>query len=250
MPSKYFCCMNAQAPYERRFLERVAARLDSVAPQEILEWAIARYRPGIVLACSFGGPTGMVALDMVVNIDRSVPVYYLDTGLLFPQTYELVHRVADRYGIVPIAVKPTFSLLEQAFVHGDKLWERDPDACCGIRKVEPQRDFLKNYDAWITGVRRDQSSTRRQTPVVQFDEQFGIAKISPLAHWDERMIWTYIRAHDVPYNELHDRNYPSAGCVPCTRAVREGEDLRAGRWPNSGKVECGLHPASAIKGEA
>jgi phosphoadenosine phosphosulfate reductase len=240
--------MNAQALYERRFLERVAARLDAVPPQEILEWALARYQPRIVLACSFGGPTGMVALDMVMSIDRSTPVYFLDTGLLFPQTYELLDRVSERYGITPIGVKPTLSLLEQAFLHGDKLWERNPDACCAIRKVEPQRDFLTQYDAWISGIRRDQSATRKETPVVQFDQQFGIAKISPLAHWDERMIWTYIRAHDLPYNELHDRNYPSVGCVPCTRAIQTGEDLRAGRWSGREKTECGLHVA--IKGEA
>jgi phosphoadenosine phosphosulfate reductase len=242
--------MNAQALYERRFLERVAGRFDAVAPQEILEWAIARYRPRIVLACSFGGPTGMVALDMVMNIDRTIPVYYLDTALLFPETYDLVERVSARYGITPIAVKPTISLIEQAFLHGDKLWERDPDACCALRKVEPQREFLKKYDAWITGIRRDQSATRRETPVVQFDEQFGIAKISPLTHWDERMIWTYLRAHDVPYSALHDQGYPSAGCTPCTRAVKPGEDLRAGRWAGSDKTECGLHTVSAIKGEA
>lgn len=240
--------MNAQALYERRFLERVAARLDAVPPQEILEWALARYQPRIVLACSFGGPTGMVALDMVMSIDRSTPVYFLDTSLLFPQTYELVQKVSDRYGITPIGVKPTISLLEQAFLNGDKLWERNPDACCAIRKVEPQREFLSKYDAWISGIRRDQSSTRRDTAVVKFDEQFGIAKISPLAHWDERMIWTYIRAHDVPYNELHDRNYPSVGCVPCTRAIEPGEDMRAGRWSGREKTECGLHVA--IKGEA
>ena len=186
----------------------------------------------------------MVALDMVMEIDTNTPVYYLDTGLLFPQTYALVDRVAKRYGIAPIRVSTPLSLDEQKNAYGDALWNRNPDACCALRKVAPQREFLKAYDAWISGIRRDQAPTRRSTPVVEVDRQFGIAKINPLAQWDERMVWAYVRAHDLDYNELHDANYASIGCVPCTRAVNPGESLRAGRWSQTGKIECGLHLAA------
>ena len=183
----------------------------------------------------------MVLLDMAMEIDRSLPVYYLDTDLLFPETYALVETVAERYGIQPIAVRAELTIAAQASAHGDALWVREPDRCCALRKVEPQQRFLSNYDAWITGVRRDQSSTRASVEPIAWDERFKLVKVSPLAEWDEQMVWTYVRAHNVPYNALHDRSYPSIGCMPCTRAVAAGEDLRAGRWSQFVKTECGLH---------
>lgn len=214
---------------------------EDTPPQEILAWALQRYKGRIALACSFGGPTGMVALDMAMEIDRSVPVYYLDTGLLFPETYALVDRIAERYDISPIAVRPRLSLERQRERLGDALWTRDPERCCGIRKVEPQAEFLRGYGAWISGIRHDQSPWRRDASAVQWDENFSLVKVSPFVRWDESMIWTYIRAHGLPYNALHDRDYPSIGCVPCTRPVSAGEDARAGRWPDLAKTECGLH---------
>jgi phosphoadenosine phosphosulfate reductase len=235
---------------QSRELTEAARDLEDAAPQAVLAWALARYSPRITLACSFGGPTGMVALDMVMEIDRTIPVYYLDTGLLFEQTYALVARVRERYGIDPIGVRSALTVEAQASEYGDALWSRDPDACCNLRKVLPQRDYLKGYDAWISGLRRDQSATRKQTPVVQWDAQFGLVKINPFVSWDERMIWTYIRAHDLPYNELHEAGYPSVGCIPCTRAVKPGEDARAGRWSGFTKTECGLHVSlSSLLGE-
>ena len=189
----------------------------------------------------------MVVLDIAMRVDRSIPVYYLDTGLLFPETYELVDRVRSCYGIDPIAVRPQETVEQQAVTRGEALWLRDPNACCRLRKVEPQMSFLRDYGAWIAGLRRDQAITRSQIPVVQFDTEFQLTKICPLAHWDERMVWSYIRAHDVPYNSLHDCGYPSAGCVPCTRAIVPGEDMRAGRWPGFDKIECGLHADTRAK---
>jgi len=222
-------------------LEEAARKLEAESPQAILQWAIETYRPRIVLACSFGGPTGMAALDMVMSIDRTTPVYYLDTGLLFPQTYALIERVRERYGISPIGAAPELSLAQQSQTYGPNLWERDPDLCCSLRKVAPQKTFLASYDAWVSGIRRDQATTRATTPVVQWDERFGLVKINPFASWDERMVWTYVRAHDLPYNGLHDREYPSLGCIPCTRAIKPREDQRAGRWDGFTKTECGLH---------
>lgn len=219
----------------------MARTLEDAAPQKILAWAAQHFRGRLALACSFGGPSGLVLLDMVMQTDPSITVYYLDTGLLFPETYGHIGVIAQRYGILPIAVKPAQTVEEQAEDRGPALWGRDPDLCCNLRKVEPQRAFLQGYDAWISGVRRDQSKVRNAVEVVGWDDKFGLVKINPLATWTEEMVWTYVRAHDIPYNPLHDRGYPSIGCMTCTVAVKAGEDPRAGRWRGFAKTECGLH---------
>jgi phosphoadenosine phosphosulfate reductase len=225
----------------RHDLPRIAAGLESSTPHDILAWAIETYTPRITLACSFGGPSGMVLLDMVMELDATVPVFYLDTRFLFPETYALVKEASRRYGITPKAVRPRISVARQAEQYGGELWARDPDRCCEIRKVLPQQRALKHFDAWITGIRRDQSSTRRATPVVEWDAKFGLAKISPLANWSEREVWQYISTHKIPTNALHEHGYPSIGCTHCTRPIGAGEDLRAGRWSGFEKTECGLH---------
>lgn len=222
-------------------LPRIASELESSTPREILTWAIDTYTPRITLACSFGGPSGMVLLDMVMELDHSVPVFYLDTRFLFPETYALMQEASRRYDITPRAVRPGISVARQAKQYGDELWARDPDRCCEIRKVLPQQRALKKFDAWITGIRRDQSSTRRATPVVEWDAKFGLAKINPLANWSEREVWQYVSAHSIPTNTLHEHGYPSIGCTHCTRPISAGEDLRAGRWSGFEKIECGLH---------
>jgi phosphoadenosine phosphosulfate reductase len=222
-------------------IARVARELEHGRPEEIVAWVLRAYRGSVALACSFGGPTGIAAIDLVMRIDPSTPVYYLDTGLLFEQTLALVGRIRERYRIEPIAVGPRLSLVEQAALHGDALWERNPDLCCKLRKVEPQAQFLRGYDAWISGIRRDQTKVRSLVPVIAWDDKFGLIKASPFARWSEEMVWRYVRARGLPYNELHDRQYPSVGCIPCTRSISPGEGQRAGRWAGSGKVECGLH---------
>jgi phosphoadenosine phosphosulfate reductase len=229
----------AMAPQDE--LRQIGERLEGRPAEEILRWALDRYGDAITLACSFGGPTGMVLLDMVMTLAPRTPVFYLDTGVLFPETYALVEWAAAHYGIAPIPVRPELTILQQAAAHGDALWARDPDRCCAIRKVAPQREALAGYRAWITGLRRDQGDTRRATPVVGWDAKFGLAKIAPLATWSEEEIWTYIYLHDVPYNPLHEQGYPSIGCTHCTRPVLAGEHARAGRWSGHLKTECGLH---------
>ena len=149
-------------------------------------------------------------------------------------------RAGQHYGIEPIAVHAE-RWSKSKDDHGIKLWERDPDLCCSLRKVEPQKRFLKGYAAWITGVRRDRATTASALRVVDWDETFGLVKISPFATWTEEMVWTYVRAHDVPYNDLHDRGYPSIGCTNCTVRVKAGDPLRTGRWQGFAKTECGLH---------
>ena len=213
--------------------------------ETIVDKALSQYAGKIALACSFGGPAGMVLLDMIAKRDVSVPVYFLDTGLLFAETYALVDRVRERYGIEPIAVRPELTVAQQNVRYGEALWARDPDACCNLRKVVPQRQFLANFDAWITGIRRDQSASRTNVDVVSHDDSTGLAKIAPLAEWTSNDIWTYVAAHDVPYNPLNDRGYPSLGCTHCTRAVAPGEDPRAGRWSGTNKLECGLHASKS-----
>lgn len=222
----------------------IAARLEQAEPQEILRWSIETFAPDVTLACSFGGASGMALLDMAIKIAPHLPVFYLDTDLLFPETYATRDRAIARYGIQPQGFRSTLTLAEQAACYGDDLWAHDPDLCCRLRKVEPNARALAGRRAWITAIRRDQTANRRQTPVVAWDEKFGLVKVAPLARWDERQVWAYLLANDVPYNPLHDRGYPSIGCAPCTRPVRPGEDPRAGRWSGSDKSECGLHTPS------
>ncbi|MBI2724422.1 MAG: phosphoadenylyl-sulfate reductase [Chloroflexi bacterium] len=222
-------------------LALASAELEGRTPQEILRWAAATYQPGLTLACSFGGPSGMVLLDMVMEIDRSVEVFYLDTDFLFPETYKLRDIAAAKYGFEPAGYMSLLTVTEQAARHGAALWERDPDACCAMRKVEPNKRALEGKRAWISGIRRDQSATRADVPLVEWDAKFGLVKVNPLAGWTESQVWSYILDHGVPYNELHDHGYPSIGCTNCTKAVRPGDDPRSGRWQGFDKTECGLH---------
>jgi phosphoadenosine phosphosulfate reductase len=242
----------AQETNERPSDEELQARsasLEGKSPQEILRWAVDRYHPGLTMACSFGGPSGMVLLDMMMAIDKSVEVFYLDTDFLFPETYKLRDIAAKKYGFEPAGYMSLLTPQQQASKHGDALWARDPDACCAIRKVEPNHRALAGKRAWISGIRRDQSKTRADVPIVQWDEQFGLLKINALATWNESMVWKYIMDNSVPYNELHDRNYPSIGCTHCTKAVMPGEDPRSGRWQGFDKTECGLHAPDVVPAE-
>lgn len=221
-------------------LQRIGRAFEEGAPQEILRWGIRTFQGGITLACSFGAEDVVLA-DMVARIDPTVPLFYLDTDYLFPETLEVRDRVAARYGLNVVAVKPLLPLGEQAAQHGADLFARQPDLCCKIRKVEPLRRHLGGFQAWIAGIRRDQAPTRANAGLVEWDNGFNLVKLNPLARWTWDDVWAYIRAHEVPYNALHDRNYPSIGCQPCTRQVQPGEDMRAGRWANFAKKECGLH---------
>jgi phosphoadenosine phosphosulfate reductase len=222
-------------------LEAASAALEGKTPQEILRWAVAEYQPGLTLACSFGGPSGMALLDMIMGIDRGVEVFYLDTGFLFPETYKLRDAAAAKYGFQPAGYMSLITPRQQAERHGEALWARDPDACCAIRKVEPNRRALQGKRAWISGIRRDQAKTRLDIPLVEWDGKFGLVKINALAAWTDAQVWKYILDNGVPYNELHDRGYPSIGCTYCTNPVKPGDDPRSGRWQGFDKSECGLH---------
>ncbi len=203
----------------------------------IIAAALEAFHPSIALACSFQQEEA-VLLEMVFAARPDARVFALDTDVLFPETYDTWRAVEERYD-TQIEVFRGPSLADQAATHGDRLWETDPNACCGIRKVEPLGRALGALDAWMTGLRRDQAPTRANTQKVEYDDNRGIWKISPLADWTLDDVWAYIRERDLPVNPLHAAGYSSIGCTHCTKpgAGREG------RWANSEKTECGLHPA-------
>ena len=219
--------------------------IEAQQPQEVLAAAIGRYAPKIVLACSFGAED-VVLVDMIHRINPSVPLFYLDTDFLFPETYATRDRIIERYQLKPAQVVQVKSLLtpeQQAGQYGEALWMSDPDRCCQVRKVEPLTRVLKEFDAWITGIRRDQAPTRAHAQMIEWDSKFQLVKVNPLVKWTSDDVWAYINIYEVPYNELHDRNYPSIGCTYCTKPVMPGQDPRSGRWQDSAKTECGLHKA-------
>ena len=231
-----------RSEWKEERLAEVSSSLEKAHPQEIVRWAIENFFPDITLACSFGGVSGMVLLDMAMKINTEVPVFYVDTDFLFPQTHALKDNVARRYGFQPIAFKTDMSIDQQAETHGAELWKSDPDLCCEIRKVKPNEQALVGQRAWIAGLRRDQGDTRKDIAIVAWDTKFNLIKVNPLANWTEDDVWDYIRDNKIPYNDLHDQGYPSIGCTNCTRAVLPGEDARAGRWSDfEDKVECGIH---------
>ncbi len=216
---------------------------EAKSPQDVLAYAIETYHPRIVLACSFGAED-VVLVDMVHRMNPDVPLFYLDTDFLFPETYATRDRIIERYQLKPAQVIQVKSLLtpqKQAESYGDALWTSSPDQCCQLRKVEPLTRVLKGYNAWITGIRRDQAPSRASAGLIEWDQKFKLVKVNPLARWTWTDVWTYIKVYEVPYNPLHDQNYPSIGCTYCTAPVAPGDDPRAGRWKNFAKTECGLH---------
>lgn len=209
-------------------------------PEHVLAWAFGRFGESVAISSAFG-VEGMALIDIASRVRRHFRLFTLDTEFLFPETYNLMDKVEQKYGVTIERVFPLNSPEEQERVHGPALWQRNPDECCDLRKVEPLRRKLGDLRAWITSIRRDQTTARAHAGKIEWDEKFGLVKINPIADWTSRQVWQYIREHDVPFNTLHDQGYPSIGCTHCTRAVRPEEDPRAGRWSGSSKTECGLH---------
>jgi len=217
------------------------------SPQHTLAWAFGHFGPNIAISSAFGAE-GMVLIDMASRIRRDFRLFTIDTEFLFPETYNLMDRIEEKYGLTIERVYPQLSPEEQELAHGEALWNRDPDRCCNLRKVEPLRRKLAELEAWITSIRRDQTSVRSSARRVEWDSKFGLVKVNPIVDWSSKQVWRYIHDHDVPYNELHNQDYPSIGCTHCTRAIKPGEDARAGRWPGFAKTECGLHLIEAAPG--
>ncbi|WP_053220256.1 phosphoadenylyl-sulfate reductase [Virgibacillus senegalensis] len=208
---------------------------------DVLKWAYQTYQDRILYACSFGAE-GVVLTDLISKVNPEAKIVFLDTDLHFSETYSLIEKVKQRYPKLQIIMaKPAKSLEQQAADHGEKLWERNPNLCCHIRKIEPLQHQLSEVDAWISGLRREQSASREKAKYINKDEKFGKVKICPLIHWTWEDVWNYIKLNGLPYNELHDQNYPSIGCAKCTIPATSNEDSRSGRWANFSKKECGLH---------
>jgi phosphoadenosine phosphosulfate reductase len=204
-----------------------------------LAWAVNEYGP-VTFGTGFGAE-GCVIIDAIATRRLPIDVFTLDTGLLFPETYDLWKRLEERYGLTVRAVRPERTVDEQAADRGPRLWEREPDECCRLRKVEPLERALRGFSGWITAIRRGQSPERADAPEIEWNASHGINKINPLVEWTGDDVWAYVRERDVPYNPLHDESYPSIGCWPCTSPVAPGEDFRAGRWRGVAKTECGIH---------
>jgi phosphoadenosine phosphosulfate reductase len=226
-------------------LEKLKAAAEGWKPEEVLRWAFANFGEDVAMATGLG-VEGMVLLDIAAAVNPDLKVFTGDTEFLFPETYDLVDRVEKRYGIKVERIYSALTPEEQERAHGPELWRRNPDQCCNLRKVEPLRNKLAELRAWITAIRRDQTSVRAVARKIEWDPKFGLVKINPIADWTKQMVWNYVHKHDVPYNPLHDSNFPSIGCTHCTRAVQPGEDSRAGRWAGFQKTECGLHASTTM----
>lgn len=208
---------------------------------DVLGWAFREYGNEIVYACSFG-IEGIVLIDLISKVKKDARVIFLDTHLHFKETYDLIEKVKKRYPALNIKIiEPVLTLEEQANKFGERLWEREPNECCHIRKVQPLAEALIEIPAWISGIRREQSEARRNTNYINKDVKFQSIKICPLIDWTLDEIWTYVKLHELDYNELHDRGFPSIGCEMCTLPATDPTDERSGRWVQFEKTECGLH---------
>lgn len=233
---------------EKAELEKTAKELENKSAEEVLKWALGKYKEKIALASSFGAED-VVLIDMMVKIDPQARIFTLDTGRLPQETYDVMEKIKQKYRVRFEVYCPDAGLLEKMVAeHGPNLFYRSIDLrqlCCKVRKIEPLNRALSKLSAWISGLRREQSITRTRIKKVELDEAHGaIIKVNPLADWNEKQVWEYIKDKGVPYNALHDQNYPSMGCAPCTRAIKPGENIRAGRWwwEKPEQKECGLHP--------
>jgi phosphoadenosine phosphosulfate reductase len=221
-------------------INELQAEAESWKPDYALQWGLSRFNRSLAIASSFGAED-VVLIDVASRLGAPFRVFTLDTDFLFPETYALIETIEKRYGIRVERTHAALTPEQQAAQYGAALWASNPDQCCNIRKVEPLRKYLAGLQAWVTGVRRDQAPTRAHTKKLEWDAKFGLVKLNPLADWNSAQVWNYIRDNHVPYNLLHDQNYPSIGCTHCTRPVAPGEDPRAGRWSGLNKIECGLH---------
>jgi len=214
-------------------------QIEAMPAEEVLRWAYDGFGDRLCLTCSWQKQSS-VLVHLVSELGLGIDVIELDTHLFFKETYETREALVARYGLNLIRPE-IITVAEQHNQEGPNLWESDPDRCCHIRKVEPLIRALEPYDAWISGIRRDQSPSRANARKVERSKRYGVWKIQPLADWDEERVWSYIVANDIPYNPLHEAGYRSIGCIPCTRPIRPDEEERAGRWAGSDKLECGIH---------
>jgi len=232
---------------QQQDVKKLAGELERKSAQDVIQWGIGEYKNKIALASSFGAED-VVLVDMIAKIDKSARIFTLDTGRLPQETYEVIEKIRKKYGInIEFFFPDTKAVEEMENTKGPDLFYDSVEnrkLCCNVRKMGPLRRAMSSVDAWICGLRREQAVTRTDIMKVEIDEtNGGKIKLNPLADWTEKQVWEYIKKNNVPYNALHDKNYPSIGCAPCTRAIEPGEDVRAGRWwwESPETKECGLH---------
>jgi phosphoadenosine phosphosulfate reductase len=232
---------DAFAPWTRTRLAALNAQFEPRSPKVVLDWATDTFGDALVQGTGFG-PSGIVIMHMLADLRPGTTVFYLDTDLLFPETYDLKDELAETIDVNVTRVHGGLSLDEQAEKEGEELWNHNPDRCCHLRKVRPLQHFLTDKRAWITGLRRDQSPSRADAPILTWEPQYSVLKLNPLATWTRKQVWQYLFDNDLPYNPKHDQGYPSLGCVPCTEPVEDADGYsREGRWSDADKTECGLH---------
>lgn len=225
----------APAQLDGNPVEELQERLEAMSAEESIAWVLDRFGRRVMFATSFQ-KTSSVVVDIASRIDRQARFFYLDTEVLFDETYATRDALAERYD-VSFERYAGISLEAQAKLHGANLWARQPDTCCGIRKVEPMKEALSGARCWVAGLRRSDSQARSKTPKFAWDKRFGLWKLNPLVDWTDTQLWNHIRENNVPYNELHDQGYPSIGCTHCTRPAAD----RSGRWAGFEKSECGIN---------
>lgn len=231
--------MPGTALFSAHDIDSLNLRFETAQPPDIVRWAHETFGDGLAVGASFGGPTGMALLHMAASLNPHVYVFVLDTDYLFEETHETMRKSVDALELTNVNVfKSRLSHEAQSRQYGSALWMRNPDLCCELRKIEPNRRALDEKQAWISGLRRDQSEGRATVPIVSWNEKFGVLKLNPLANWDEKRTWDYIIRNNIPYNPLLDHGYTSIGCYNCTVPGVQG---RAGRWQGFDKDECGLH---------
>ena len=220
-------------------------RLECLSLDELLCWCWNYFGDKAAIGTSFQG-SGLVIIDHAIRNGCNFPIFTIDTGLLFPETLELKKKLEDFWDVKIQSVHPEQTIEEQKKTMGPELWKTNPDSCCQMRKVLPLQSKLSSLDVWITGLRRGQSDQRKSTNVLEmyeFDKlrESYIFKLNPMVNWSRERVWSYIEVHKIPYNTLHDKGYRSIGCWPCTTAISDGQDERAGRWEGFDKTECGIH---------
>ena len=220
-------------------------RLECLSLDELLCWCWNYFGDKAAIGTSFQG-SGLVIIDHALRNGCNFPIFTIDTGLLFPETLELKKKLEDFWDVKIQSVHPEQTIEEQKKTMGPELWKTNPDSCCQMRKVLPLQSRLSSLDVWITGLRRGQSDQRKSTNVLEmyeFDKlrESYIFKLNPMVNWSREKVWSYIKDHKIPYNTLHDKGYRSIGCWPCTKAISDGQDERAGRWEGFNKTECGIH---------
>ena len=223
---------------ERELAVRAGRELADASADDVVRWAADRYADRLVLTSNM---SNAVLVHLASRLVPGIDVIFLDTGYHFPETLGTRDAVRAAMDVRVVDVRPALSVAEQDAEHGARLYERAPDECCRMRKVEPLRLALTGYQAWMTGLRREESPARARIPVVGWDSRFGLVKVNPLARWTTEQLHAYADEHHVLVNPLLSEGYSSIGCAPCTRKVAPGEDLRGGRWPGRRKSECGLH---------